>query len=76
MNSAAQRLADDVLALPEEDRVEIYVRLGSSLPMEKTSIAESVRRAEELRSGKVIAMTETDFQAKMASLRGRFRQQA
>jgi len=76
MTKIARKLADDVLALSEEERMEIFVQLATSLPAQKTMIAESVRRAEEMRDGSVIAMPEIEFQNKMDRLRGEFRKQA
>jgi hypothetical protein len=69
MTSTAQQLAHDVLALSEEDRMAIFVQLASSLPSEQAAIAESARRAEEMRTGKVIAMTEEEFRGNMDRLK-------
>jgi hypothetical protein len=76
MTSIAQQLAHDVLALSEKDRMDIFVQLASSLPSEQAAIAESARRAEEMRTGKVIAMTEAEFRGKMDSLKQQLRNQA
>jgi len=76
MTTVARKLADGVLALSEEERMEIFVQLATSLPVQKTMIAESARRAEDMRDGSVIAMTEIEFQNKMDRLRGEFRRQA
>lgn len=76
MTSTAQQLAHDVLALSEEDRMAIFVQLASSLPSEQAAIAESARRAEEMRTGKVIAMTEGAFRGKMDRLKQQLRKQA
>ena len=69
MTSIAQQLAHDVLALNEEDRLEIFAQLACSLLPEKATIAESVRRAEEMRTGKVIAMAESEFRDKLDNLK-------
>lgn len=76
MSTIAQKLADDALALSEEERMEIFLQLATSLPAQKTMIAESTRRAEEMRDGTVIAMTEIEFQEKMDRLKEGFRRQA
>jgi hypothetical protein len=76
MTTIAQKLAHDALALSEEERMEIFVQLATSLPAQKTIIAESTRRAQEMRNGSVIAMTEIEFQDKMDRLRGEFRRRA
>ena len=76
MTIAAKKLADDALALSEEERMDIFVQLATSLPAKKTIIAESARRAEEMKNGNVIAMTEDEFQSKMDRLRGNIRKQA
>ena len=76
MTTIAQKLADDALALGEEERMEIFVQLATSLPAQKTMIAKSAQRAEEMRNGTVIAMTEIELQEKMDRLRGEFRRQA
>ena len=69
VTSIAQQLAHDVLALSEEDRMEVFAQLACSLPPGKAAIAESARRAEEMRTGKVIAMTEGEFRDKLDSLK-------
>lgn len=76
MTTIAQKLAHDALALSEEERMEIFVQLAFSLPAEKTIIAESARRAEEMKNSEVIAMTEADFRNKMNRLKQQFRKQA
>ena len=76
MNVSAQKLTDDVLALPEDQRIEVFVRLASTLPVQQAQIVESARRGQEIRSGKVIPMSEQDFSMKVANLRQRFREQA
>lgn len=76
MSTIAQKLAHDALALSEEERMEIFVQLATSLPAQKTIIVESTRRAEEMTNGAVMAMTEIEFQEKMDRLRGEFRKQA
>ena len=76
MMTIAQKLANDALALSEEERMEIFVRLATSLPAQKAVIAESTRRSEEMRKGTVIAISEIEFQEKMERLRGEFRRQA
>ena len=68
MTIAAKKLADNALALSEEERMDIFVQLATSLPAKKTMIAESARRAEEMKNGTVIAMTEVEFQSKMDRL--------
>ena len=72
MTSDAKQLAHDILSLSEEDRMEIFMQLASSLPYEKTAIAESSRRAEEMRIGKVIALTEENFRDRMNCLKQQF----
>ena len=76
MTTIAQKIAHDALALSEEERMEIFVQLATSLPAQKTMIAESTRRAEEMRNGTIIAISEIKFQEKMDRLRGEFRRQA
>lgn len=73
MNSSVEQLAHDVLALPEEDRKGIFLRLAHSLPAETSHLAESSRRAEEMRSGKVTPMSEETFRVKMTHLRSNLR---
>ena len=75
MTSDAQQLAHDVLSLGEEDRMEIFMQLASSLPSEKAAIAESARRAEEMRTGKVVVMTEEKFRDRMGRLKQQFCEQ-
>ena len=76
MTSIAQQLAHDVLALEEKDRMEIFAQLACSLPPEKAAIAESARRAEEMRTGKVIAMSESEFRGKLDNLKRQLHRQA
>jgi hypothetical protein len=56
--------------------MDIFVQLATSLPEQKTMIAESTRRAQEMSNGSVIAMKEIKFQDKMDRLRGQFRKHA
>ncbi|TVP77543.1 MAG: hypothetical protein EA353_10200 [Puniceicoccaceae bacterium] len=76
MKTVAQKIAHEALALSEEERIQIFVQLATSLPAQKTMIAESTRRAEEMRAGTVISMTEIELQDKMNRLRGTLRRQA
>ena len=73
MTSNAQQLAHDILSLSEKDRIEIFMQLASSLPSE---MAESARRAQEMRTGKVIALTEEKFRDRMDRLRQQLCDQA
>jgi hypothetical protein len=73
MKASAEQLAHDVLALPEEERKGIFLRLASSLPTDVSHLAESIRRAEEMRSGKVAPMSEATFRDKLNDLRGNLR---
>lgn len=76
MTTIAKKLTYDALALSEEERMEIFIQLAISLPAEKTIIAESARRAEEMKNGEVIAMTEADFRNKMNRFKQQFSKQA
>ena len=76
MTSNAKQLAHDILSLSEEDRIEIFIQLASSLPSEKAAIAESARRAEEMRTGKVVALTEENFRNRMDCLKQQLCKQA
>lgn len=76
MNSTASRIANEALALSEEDRLGVFLQLASSLPSEKSQWAESARRAEEMRSGRVVPMSENDFNEKLSVLKESFRKQA
>jgi hypothetical protein len=66
-------LTHDVMALPEEARKGIFLRLAESLPSEVSHLAESIRRAEEMRTGKVAPMGEATFRDKLMHLRGTLR---
>ena len=72
MASNPQQIAHDILSLSEEDRIDIFMQLASSLPYEKIAIAESTRRAEEMCTGKVIALTEGNFRDRMDRLKQQF----
>jgi hypothetical protein len=72
MSASAEKLTHEVLALPEEERRDIFLRLAQSLPSDVSHLAESSRRAEELRSGKVAPMSEATFQLKLNQLRSSF----
>lgn len=69
MNVLKENLLESALALPEEERMEVCARLASSLPVEKIRLAESLRRVEELRSGKVEPFTAETFQGKVNALK-------
>jgi hypothetical protein len=69
MTAAAEKLAEKALALPEDDRLEIYVQLASSLPQDTSRIAETLRRAEEMRTGKVLPLSFEGFNGKIQDLR-------
>lgn len=73
MKVSPEQLAHDVLALPEEERKGIFLRLANSLPAEVSHLAESNRRAEEMGSGKVAPMSEDTFREKLKLLRGTLR---
>lgn len=73
MSASSEKLTQDVLSLPEEERKGIFLRLASSLPVEVSHLAESIRRAEELRTGKVAPMDEATFRDKLKHLRGSLR---
>jgi hypothetical protein len=70
MKSSLEQLANDVLALPEEERRGIFLRLVTSLPSEVAHFAESSRRAEEMRSGRIAPMSEATFKDHIKRLRG------
>ena len=76
MTSNAKQLAHDILSLSEEDRIEIFIQLASSLPSEKAAIVESARRAEEMRTCKVVALTEENFRNRMDCLKQQLCKQA
>ena len=76
MTSTAKQMARDILALSEEDRLEILALLASSLPSEKAAIAESARRAAEMRNDTVKAMTVEEFRGKMENLKVQLRNPA
>jgi hypothetical protein len=76
MTSTAARIADEALSLPEEDRLGVFLRIASSLPGDKSQWAESARRAEEMRTGKVAPMNDDEFEGKMGALKASFRKQA
>lgn len=69
MTVAAEKLAVEALALPEEDRLEIYLKLASSLPLDTSRLAETLRRVGEMSSGQVQPMSMKDFSGKIQSLR-------
>ena len=69
MTVAAEKLAVEALALPEEDRLEIYLQLASSLPLDTSRLAETLRRADEMSSGQVQPMSMKEFSGKIQSLR-------
>lgn len=73
MSVLPEKLTRDLLSLPEEERKGIFLRLSASLPAEVAHLAESMRRSEELTSGKVAAMDETTFRDRMKQLRGSLR---
>ncbi|MCC5788802.1 MAG: hypothetical protein JJT75_04150 [Opitutales bacterium] len=73
MKVEAKQLADDLMALPEEERLGIFFRLAGSLPFDAAQLAESARRAEEMHSGVVRSITEPEFNDRMATLSDRFR---
>ena len=54
----------------------IAQQLASSLKPEKAAITQSAKRAEEMHTGKVIAMTEVIFRDKMDRLKQQLRKQA
>lgn len=74
MKDSAEQLTHEVLALPEAERKGIFLRLANSLPAEVSHLAESNRRAEEMRSGKVTPMKEETFRGKLKNLRATLRQ--
>ncbi len=76
MTSTAARIADEALSLPEEDRLGVFLRIASSLPADKSQWAESARRAEEMRTGKVIPMSDSEVSNKMGALKAFFRKRA
>ncbi len=69
MDSAAQKLTEDVMALPEKERLDVFVRLSTVMSAENGQIAESARRASEMHSGEVTPLSEGDFNSKMTDLR-------
>ena len=73
MSSSSEQLVQNVLALPEEERKGIFLRLAKSLPPDVTHLAESARRADEMRLGVVAPMSEKVFFDKMNRLRGTLR---
>jgi len=73
MKATAEQLTHDVLSLPDEERRGVFLKLASSLPEEVSHLAESSRRAEELRSGSVMPMAEDTFRQNLQQLRSSFR---
>lgn len=73
MKATAEQLTHDVLSLPDEERRGLFLKLASSLPEEVSHLAESSRRAEELRSGAVLPMAEGTFRKNVQQLRSQFR---
>ncbi|MBC2592867.1 hypothetical protein H5P28_01205 [Ruficoccus amylovorans] len=76
MSTTTMRITSEALALPEDERLQVFLQLASSLPNEKAQLAESARRAREMSSGKVVPMTEEEFGGKMNALKEQFRKQA
>lgn len=69
MNAVAERMTEDILALPPRIRREVFYKLADSLPNEARHLAESSKRAEQMRSGSVTPMSQTDLTAKVQNLR-------
>jgi hypothetical protein len=73
MNLSSEQLVQSVLSLPEEERKGIFLSLAKSLPPEVTHLAESARRADEMRTGSITPISEGAFLEKMTRLRGTLR---
>lgn len=73
MKVEVNQLADYIMALSEDERRGIFFRLAGSLPFDAAQLAESARRAEEMRSGVVRSITEPEFNDRMATLSDQFR---
>ena len=71
MSTDSQRLTEAVLALPEWERKGLFLRLAESLPDETAQIAESSRRATEMRMGIVKPLDEQEFSDNLKQLRER-----
>jgi hypothetical protein len=58
------QITDSLLALPEDDRIELARRLIGSVSAEyklNLEIADGVRRIEDVLTGKVQAITEDEY---------------
>ena len=63
-NMITTEITDSLLALPEEDRIELARRLVGSVSAEhklNLEIADGVRRIEDVLTGKVQAISEDEY---------------
>jgi hypothetical protein len=63
---SAHQIAEAVMELPEQERLELARRIVASVVAERESadaIAEAVRGIEAIISGKMRGLTEEEFQA-------------
>jgi hypothetical protein len=61
---SAQEIAEAVMALPEKERLELARRIVESIDSEhkvSARVAEAVRGIEDVVTGKVVGLTETEF---------------
>jgi len=61
---STQEIADAVMALPEKERLDLARRIVSSVELEhkvSARVADAVKGIEDVVTGKVVGLTETEF---------------